>query len=613
MRMRTGLPLALAMSATLAPTHALGASWEALWDEQSRVCTVAPPGHGMVIVMREDSGQRQSRVAVGARLEEGGVVYLRVDDGRQYTSQRNYFEGSEAQAILNDLWAGQSVEIGSSTGIRPIRVHDRLSTEGLRQAVNLCMQKLAWSVSPDAASPEGTDEVTEAHPSPPATVAAADPPSAQPPAPTAPASGCDIAGRLRELAELRAEDLLTDEEFEDLKGRLLARCRAELGEAEDSSLTDLDAASQAPNPDAPEQPSASFDLSAAEVEPLPDEVVDPDVATGQPFESAFQTYLLEPGVKAFAVAMDSSGRWAYGYSRGEASSSDARRAALARCHVEKVNGSVATDCQVVAVDGPSIRERVRVVVESEADSAEPSIAAFDWSDPVRSLWGPVGAQNRNTIEYEVRWANGTSFVIGSTADLQVWVAFTAGRDAQALVYIVNASDRRITFTPESIQATAVRSTKAGVSRLPVSTFSAPDYERKVRNKQAWQAFLYGAAAGLANQPQPQQESFSGGYSSYRPFQPGSQLHGSFYGQITRWPTAADYAAARDRTAAQVNVMGEQLRASFDAMAATLMRTHTLEPNSYYGGIVHFERFRGQRVTLTIPFGGSVFVTEFTLP
>jgi hypothetical protein len=305
------------------------------------------------------------------------------------------------------------------------------------------------------------------------------------------------------LAELRSENLLTDEEFDDLKGRLLARCRSELGEAEVVGLEESEAVPDAPHPD----------------------------------------------------------------------------------------------------------QSVRSHVSPE----ESAMAALDWSDPLRSLLGPAGAQNRSSVEYEVRWANGTAFVIGSTEDLQVWVAFAAGRDPQALVYIVNASDRRITFAPESIQATAVRSTNAGLSRLPVSTFSAADYERKVRNKQAWQAFLYGAAAGMANQPQPQQESVSGGYSSYRQLQPGSQLHGSFYGQITRWPTAADYTAARDRTAAQVNAMGEQLHASFDAMAATLMRTHTLEPNSYYGGIVHFERFRGERVILTIPLGGSVFVTEFTLP
>lgn len=613
MRLRIGLPLVLAISATLAPVSAFGASWEAQWDERNRVCTVFPPGHGLAIVMGEVDGKRQSRVGIGARLEEGGVVYLRVDDGRQFTSKQNFFEGTEAQAILNELWTGQQVEIGSSRGIRPIRVRDRLPTEGVREAVNHCTRLLGWSADDEAAERTGSGSGRAELPHLPAPDAGSEPPADRPATDSAKSSGCDIADKLRELAELRSEDLLTDEEFDDLKGRLLDRCRTELGGADDPHLVVPDAAAEAPEPDEPALPRTSMAVppegggSTFEDEPLEE-----DVAAGQPFESAFQTYLLQPGIKAFAVAMDSGGGWAYGYSQG-ASSGDAQRAALARCRLVKVDHPVAADCQIIAVDGPSIRQRARYIVDPKMESAILSTAAFDWTNPLGSALGPTGTQHRQAINYELRWANGTAFVIGSTEDLQVWVAFTAGRDPQALVYVVNASDRRITFAPEAIRATAVRSTKSGVSRLAVGTFSATDYEKKVRNKQAWQAFLHGAAAGMANQPQPQRESFSGGYSSYRPFQPGSQLHGSFYGQITRWPTAADYAAARERTAAQVNAMGEQLRASFDAMAATLMRTHTLEPNSFYGGIVHFERFRGERVILTIPFGGSAFVTEFTLP
>lgn len=118
---------------------------------------------------------------------------------------------------------------------------------------------------------------------------------------------------------------------------------------------------------------------------------------------------------------------------------------------------------------------------------------------------------------------------------------------------------------------------------------------------------------MANQPQPQISTFQGSYSSYQPFRPGSQVSGSFSGQITTWPTAADYAASQERTAAQIQAMGSQLQASLEAMTSTLMRTNTLDPDTYYGGIVHFARFKGSKILLEIQFGGEVFNVYFTIP
>ncbi len=500
MTTRSYAPAVLLLGIVLCSRPASGGVWEAKWSEEERVCTVGPPGYGMVLSMREDAGQRQAQVFVHARLEAGGVVYLRIDEGRVHTSKQNYFSGAEAQSILNELWTGEFLEIGHSRGLRPIRVTERLRIAGLQEAVNTCTRSLGWDRSePAKSAPEPNAELPtrSALPTPPAP---AEPPGAGGPGNEAPASiGCDIAEKLRSLGDLRSDDLLTDEEFTDLKQRLLDRCREELGQVDDSSF---EAGTVSPQPSAHEDPGDGE----------------------RPWE-------LDPEPVASRLA---------GYSG-------------------------------------------------------------------------LAPRRRPAIAYENRWTNGTAFVVGSTDDLQLWVAFTIGRDPQALVYVVNASDRRITFSPESITATAVRTTREGVTRASVKAFSAADYEKKVRNKQAWQAALYGAAAAMANQPQPQHGTFSGGYSAYRPYQPGAQVVGSFYGQITRWPTAADYAAARERTGAQIQAMGDQLRASFDAMSATLMRTHTLETGSYYGGVVHFSRFRGERISLAIPLDGHLFQVDFTLP
>jgi hypothetical protein len=46
------------------------------------------------------------------------------------------------------------------------------------------------------------------------------------------------------------------------------------------------------------------------------------------------------------------------------------------------------------------------------------------------------------------------------------------------------------------------------------------------------------------------------------------------------------------------------------MAASLARTHTLPPKSFYGGVVYFEKRRADQYTLTVPFDGEEFVFTF---
>lgn len=339
-------------------------------------------------------------------------------------------------------------------------------------------------------------------------------------------------------------------------------------------------------------------------------------AAGQPFETAFRNYLSLQATKAFAVAVDRNGAWAGGWSHGHDTPEEAERAALASCRDMRPRYSVAADCQVIAVDGTVMRQRVPFrFSEPPKQESLPKPTCWPWCPEAAGAANPnlAGGRFQTPVNYEVHWVNGTNFVVGSASDLQLWVAFVTGRDPQALVYLVNATERSITFAPESITAIAGQATRKGFTTTAVKVFSAPEYERRVRNKQAWQAALHGAAVAIANQPQPQSSTFSGNYSAYRPYQPRSQIHGSFYGQITRWPTAADYAASWERSAAQMQAMGDQLRTSFDAMAASLMRTHTLSSGTFYGGVVHLARFRAERVGLTIPFGGAVFQVEFTMP
>lgn len=309
---------------------------------------------------------------------------------------------------------------------------------------------------------------------------------------------------------------------------------------------------------------------------------------GQPdpqVNQALTEYWNRSDFKAFALAVDSRGAWSFGFSEGQGSENDARKEALRRCEKNRKQWSVSVACEILAVGNTRLRE-------------------LAWPDPPPS----------SNVRYENRWVEGTSFVIGSTEDLQLWIALTAGSDPQALVYLVNGSDRAITFAPESIVADLVKTRSGRETRTRMEAFSAATYEKKVRTKQAWEAALYAAAVVYTSRPQPQTSTFSGSYNAYQPYRARPSYYGSYYGQITTWPTAADYAAASERSAAQMRAMGDQLAASYAALTGSLLQTHTLGPGTYYGGIVHFSKAKkGDRVDLLIPFGGETFGARFTFP
>ncbi|KAB2848302.1 MAG: hypothetical protein F9K44_11205 [Hyphomicrobiaceae bacterium] len=306
------------------------------------------------------------------------------------------------------------------------------------------------------------------------------------------------------------------------------------------------------------------------------------IASEDPFAAEYRKYLDLPDVKAFAVAVEDSGAWVAGYSWAAQNVKDAETRALTECRSQAARELlIAAECEIIAVGN------ARIIEPSPSPASD--------------------------VVYEVRWVSGTSFVIGATEDLQLWVAFTTGRDPQAFLYLVNGGEEPITFAPDRIRTTAGSLGRKGLSRAPVRVFSASEYEKKVRTKQAWRAALHGAAVGLANQPRPRTSSYQGTFDAHQPLRADSYTYGSFAGQITHWPSAADYAAAGQRSAAQIHAMDRQLQASFQAIAQSLLRTHTLMPGSYYGGIVHVARFRGQKLLLEIPFGDEVFRVNFTMP
>lgn len=248
------------------------------------------------------------------------------------------------------------------------------------------------------------------------------------------------------------------------------------------------------------------------------------------------------------------------------------------------------------------------VLEKAMGKDDPLVKSATASyEEVRKFNASAQAQSDGAApEHETRYVNGTSFKVATQGDLQVWMAVWKGRELQTMLYVVNGSERPITFYPGQILVEALKQGKDGVKRVPIKTFTAEQYERKVSNASALKAFAY-AMGSNGNKPQPQTSYTSG---QYEVRSSNGTARGSYYGTITRWPSQADYAAAKARDEARLDAMTSQLEASYQATSSSLMRTQTLDPHTYYGGTVYMNT-SGKDYVMTVPLGDASVQFAFT--
>jgi hypothetical protein len=302
------------------------------------------------------------------------------------------------------------------------------------------------------------------------------------------------------------------------------------------------------------------------------------------------------GQKALAVSAGSDGSLISGSASAATTIEEAIAGALAACTETSTEQQGTADCSVYMV-GDAIIGRLPTGATGAATAT-----AHDEAEPA-------------TVTYDTRWVEGRQFVVGTARDAQIWTSFSTEGGPHAFVYLVNAGSSQQTFLPEEVRATAVRRSRAGDLLEPMHTFGAEEYEQKEQRQKALIGALYGVATAFANLPAPSTSTVQG-WTQGRVSAFGSggyvvgQASGSFYGTVTTWPTARDHAEARARTSAQIAAMNAQLQASFDAMAQTLARRHTLPSGTYYGGIVRFRKERGHEYRLRIPFAGHVFEATF---
>lgn len=245
--------------------------------------------------------------------------------------------------------------------------------------------------------------------------------------------------------------------------------------------------------------------------------------------------------------------------------------------------------------------------------------AYDLASEARQLFLQVGMvgmvsenderiayakKRRDGPQYDSKYVQGQYFTIGRKGDNQVWLCAEKSSTVDLLVYITNGSDHSVTIMPEQIRVESILGKGDKQTRQQMKTYSASQYESKLRNANAWRLALAGFASSMANQPQPKTTSVSGGYYGNSSGSYGSNTYsGSYYGTITEYPNAKDHADAQARTIAQVSHLQGQLETSFAQMTQNLMRSHTLDPQSFYGGVVHAQKWTDDYV-VTIPFDGE---------
>lgn len=215
-------------------------------------------------------------------------------------------------------------------------------------------------------------------------------------------------------------------------------------------------------------------------------------------------------------------------------------------------------------------------------------------------------RSHSTIQYHNQIVNGRTFQVGTYGDIQIWNHLTIGKELELATYVVNGSGQSVLFDPERIKVVALRPQREQNQRTELTTFSAAEYEKKVSRRNAWILGLSAVGTGLSNLPSAQTSSVSGTYTTYGSTGSG---WGSFNGRITTWPTAQDYSAANARTQAQISLMQGQLESSLLEVSNSLLRVHTMMPNSYYGGIVYVKKRKAESYKVSIPFDGMIF--DFT--
>jgi hypothetical protein len=217
------------------------------------------------------------------------------------------------------------------------------------------------------------------------------------------------------------------------------------------------------------------------------------------------------------------------------------------------------------------------------------------------------AQASAAPRYETRMVKRKPFTVGTTPKLEVWVGFRPERGPYPagsskpclLVSIVNRGAVPIPFDPGTLRVWA----RGDRGDKPLRVYSAADYEKWLRNREAF-------FAGLGSPPPGDQNE---GRTSAVVAQPSQALEPPPNAAgvpviVERYPTPKVPTDTNgfNHVDRMQTARGPGEGSSVDRR---LMRPHTVEPGAAYAGVVYFDKTRASAIRVHLKVGDEELLFE----
>lgn len=226
----------------------------------------------------------------------------------------------------------------------------------------------------------------------------------------------------------------------------------------------------------------------------------------------------------------------------------------------------------------------------------------------------ASAEEPGAATYSTRWDHGLRFEVGATTRHEVWIGLRPELDLAAkgpkepclIVIVANPGGEAVTFDPGSLRVSAHSERRD----RPLRVLSADKVEKMARSRNARNAARSGWSSSQGSIPPPRavlgNTSPTGGTSWVAPapmYSSGIDFGSSYRGSN---------AATPDKSAAEpVAAMGKGLPSTMAAIASTLMRPRTLDPGTFYGGLVFVSKSSASVIRVEATIGDDEF--RFELP
>ena len=171
-----------------------------------------------------------------------------------------------------------------------------------------------------------------------------------------------------------------------------------------------------------------------------------------------------------------------------------------------------------------------------------------------------------------------------------------GKYYQIQIHIHNLSSESTTFNPEDINASLIN--KKGESTA-LEVFTNEEFQKKIQRMQGLTMALYGFAAGV--------NAGSAAYSTS--FSTTISPNGNFYTTTNHYNPEAAY-QANLATNLQIANMGKIMTNERITKEQGYLKKTTIHPHFGIRGYMNIKRKKGNKLTVNIPIGSSIFSFEW---